>query len=387
MSHIKNLNLSDFRSYTSLNIDFSKNLSVFYGSNGAGKTNIVEAISFFAPGRGLRQANLKDILFLNSHNNVASSLWTSHIQFHDGNQFAAGCEFNYEGSKKLYKINQTTVKTSSYFKEWINCVWLTPEHDRIFMNDPATRRKFIDRLVFAVDEQHAARLNRYEKLARERQAILANYNASQQWLDSVEENMACEAIAIYFSRWQLHKKLNTLQAQITTEFPNFLSSMNSEIDEMLENTTAQTIESFIKNKFRENRFIDASSGTTKFGPHRSDWNLTYCEKNKLAPLCSTGEQKILLISFFLVFLRLIIQSEQPYLIILLDDIVAHLDFHHRMVLFEHIKELQKAWTTNNPHKAIHVFFTGTDESFFQGLNDCAEFFYVDNSVVTQREKI
>jgi DNA replication and repair protein RecF len=377
---ISYLSFYQFRNYSSLDLPIEKGPIVLTGPNGAGKTNVLEAISLFSPGRGLRGAKLSEMI--PHHLNPITQpglLWGASLQLDDETQLATGLEKTAQGTeKRLYKIHYEPVKSQAAFGEWLNIVWLTPETDRIFLEAPALRRKFIDRLIYAEDPLHVDRVQRYEHALKERLMVLRNQN-DQRWLAGLEEQLATYGVAIAVARQQLMNKLNKSQEYHHNLFPTFYSHMVGEIDCWVEEKSATEAEVQLKQTFYQNRRTDQESGTTKCGPHRSDWQVIHQDKKIAAELASTGEQKILLMAVILSFIQHKVRSDHRLTILLLDDVIAHLDFHHRVVLFEQISALQ---FQHGLKSHIQTWLTGTDSLLFESLIGRAQFFMVEHATIT-----
>jgi DNA replication and repair protein RecF len=311
--------------------------------------------------------------------NQAGLLWGTSLQLDDETQLATGLERTAQGmEKRLYKIHYEPVKSQTSFCEWLNIVWLTPETDRIFLEAPALRRKFIDRLIYAEDPLHVDRVQRYEQVLKERLMVLRNHNDAR-WLTSLEEQLATYGVAIAVARQQLMKKLNKSQDYHHTLFPTFASQMVGEVDQWVEEKSATEVESQLKQTFFQNRRVDQESGTTKCGPHRSDWQVIHQDKKIAAEFASTGEQKILLMAVILSFIQSKVRSDHRLTILLLDDVIAHLDFYHRVVLFEQVSALQ---FQQGLKSHIQTWLTGTDSILFEPLIERAQFFMVDHATIT-----
>ena len=374
---VRHLSLYQFRNYQSLNLDVGQGPIVLTGPNGAGKTNILEAISLFCPGRGLRGAKLNEIVSQNVINQTGL-LWGTSLQLDDETHLATGLEKTIQGTeKRLYKLHYQSIRNQAPFAEWLNIIWLTPETDRLFLESPSVRRKFIDRLIYAEDPLHAERLNRYDQALKERLMVLRNHG-DPSWLNALEEQLASHGVAIAVTRRQLMNKLNQM-AHHPSLFPSFITRMIGEIDDWVQEKPATEVETQAKQMLYQNRRLDQESGTTKFGPHRSDWQVIHQAKNITADQASTGEQKILLIAVIMAFIHHKLYFDPRLTILLLDDIIAHLDFHHRMVLFEQLAVLQSQ-TDLKGH--LQTWLTGTDPLLFESLIGKAQFFMVEQATVT-----
>ena len=378
---IYSLSLFHFRNYEELSLNVIPAPVVLTGPNGAGKTNILEAISLFCPGRGLRGAKLSDIS--NASLRKSPLLWGASLTLANEVQLSTGLEVSVthqSGEKRIHKIQHESVKGQNSFTEWLNIIWLTPETDRIFLESPSIRRKFIDRLVYAEDPLHSERLNRYEHALKERLHILRQ-GGDSLWLSSLEEQLSSLGVAIAIARKNLMQRLNQGQDYQHTLFPRFKSQMIGEIDEWVLSDYAINIEDRLKEEFKKNRLLDKETGTTRIGPHRSDWGVIHYAKETLASSCSTGEQKILLVAIIFSFIQHKVRTDDRLIVLLLDDVIAHLDFHHRVVLFDQICALQ-----NNHQKeykgSVNTWLTGTDPLLFETLVGQGQFFSVDNAILT-----
>lgn len=358
-----------------MNLQVGQGPIVLTGPNGAGKTNILEAISLFCPGRGLRGAKLGEIT-QQGHSPQAGLLWAASLQLDDETQLATGLEKTPQGTeKRLYKLHYQPIRSQAPFAEWLNIVWLTPETDRIFLESPSIRRKFIDRLIYAQDPLHAERLNRYDQALRERLMVLRN-QGDASWLSALEDQLASHGVAIAVARQQLMNKLNEAGHRPNL-FPAFITRMVGDVDDGVLAKSATEVEALAKQILYQNRRLDQESGTTKYGPHRSDWQVIHQEKNITADQASTGEQKILLIAVIMAFIHHKICFDPRLTILLLDDIIAHLDFHHRMVLFEQLAVLQSEISKGR----LQTWLTGTDPLLFEALMGKAQFFMVEQATV------
>ena len=379
---IRHVSLHQFRNYQSLNLEVGQGPIVLTGPNGAGKTNILEAISLFCPGRGLRGAKLNEIT-PQGYPQQPGLLWGTSLQLDDETQLATGLEKTPQGTeKRLYKLHYQPIRNQAPFAEWLNIIWLTPETDRIFLESPSVRRKFIDRLIYAEDPLHAERLTRYEQALKERLMVLRN-QGDAAWLSALEEQLSSHGVAIAVARQQLMNKLNQIGNRPNL-FPSFITRMVGEVDGWVQEKSATEVEAHAKQVLHQNRRYDQESGTTKFGPHRSDWQVIHQAKNITADQASTGEQKILLIAVIMAFIHHKICFDPRLTILLLDDIIAHLDFHHRMVLFEQLAVLHSQSSLRQPSLKGHLqsWLTGTDPLLFESLIGKAQFFMVEQATVT-----
>lgn len=366
------ISLTAFRSYESLRFQCDPRPVVLTGANGAGKTNILEALSLLSPGRGLRQAASAEIL----NTNLQEKAWavSTHISS-DGGQTQIGFGLDPEAlsrgrAQRVLRINGENVRSQATVSEYVQVLWLTPIMDRLFLDSPADRRKFLDRLVYGLYPAHATQLKQYENAMRQRLKLLKEGRREESWLSSLEEQMASAGIAVSVARRQTIDRLSQ-HMSLSTGFPAADLGLAGWIDEALETGKAESeIEDTFKNKLAENRDKDGLIGMTRVGPHRSDLVCRYRTKNMPAAQCSTGEQKALLLSIMLAAARMQLHHRKGVPILLLDEVIAHLDPERRHHLYNEIELL-----------GLQVWMTGTDQKPFEDLKDRAQFFYVEKNNV------
>ena len=359
---IQRLQLQSFRSYKNLILEISHSFVVFSGSNGIGKTNIIEAISLFTPGRGLRKAELIE---LQQHNTNVP--WGVSIAIDD---YTLGTGVSAVGLKKrVWLINQEPLKSQKILNDILRLFWLTPETDRLFLDTPSTRRQFIDRMIFVLWPEHANTLKIYEHATKERLRLLES-QADNAWISKIEEHIADSGLKIQKNRAEFLKLL---------PFDEFLTArMHGNVENLTDNFDGNnqfnnSKEYYLKQLFH-NRVRDGASGMTTFGPNRSDLDVTYILKNQLASKCSTGEQKMLLSKLLIAFLKYLLEHVNIPVILLFDDVISHLDFANRVLLFEQLISLQQQ--TDNKGK-LQVFFTGTSLKAFEAIMPDSQCFEVD----------
>lgn len=388
---LSRLVLHQFRNYRDLDLTLESGTVVITGPNGAGKTNILEAISFLSPGRGLRSVKLSQVTNLRSQNQTMdpSSAWaiSAMVDTSLGSvQLGTGLGFTANGGeRRVIKINGQPAKSQACLADWISIIWVTPQMDRLFMEAASTRRKFIDRLVYALDAQHAARIHRYEHHLRERALLLREGNYDPLWVDTLERHLAEDGVAVVIARQNVVKSLESAQ-RIDKEypFPEFRAQMNGEIENWVETQPALVVEDAYAEKLKKCRSIDAEAGGASIGPHRSDLQVQHLAKQLPAELCSTGEQKMLLLAITLAFVRVQQDYRTCPVVLLLDDIAAHLDEQHRLILFQEICGLAETSGEDKGRQEkglFQVWMTGTDKSVFQHLNGQSQFMTVQNATL------
>lgn len=379
MSYLVQLTLQNFRCYDQARLsDLQKGLVVLCGPNGAGKTNIMEAVSLLSAGRGMRGASALDI----QKNNEADRWGVSAKVMTDGGEVALGTGLNPENDRRMIRINGVTAKSQTALSDYLSCLWLTPQMDRLFLDGASSRRRFLDRLIFTFDSGHSGRVTRYENAMRQRSKLLQEGGAEPSWLDSLEAQMAETAIAIVAARLDFITRLQQICDQTDADeesyFPKIRLSLKGTVEELLQKLPAVEVEKLFTYQLKESRPRDAIVGGAATGPHKSDMAVTYVSKNMLAAHCSTGEQKALLISLVLAHGRMMTAERGAPPVLLLDEVAAHLDEDRRYALFERLESL-----------GGQVWMSGTDPVLFDAIGKKAQFFDVKNAEIqrTLRLKI
>lgn len=352
---VTSLTLSYFRSYPSLQLSLNPSPVIITGHNGAGKTNILEAISFLSPGRGLRNAKLTDI----DHQGhphpwaIASVLQTTQGETAIGTGRSPSS--GNERAKRVIKIDGEFVRGQAELASLFSVIWLTPQMDQLFLASSSERRRFLDRLVYTFDPEHARRVSVYEYAMRERAKLLQQGCNDNRWLEALEGKMAEAAIAIAVARKEAIDILQQAILQATTPFPKAIIGIEGNIEQWVAEMTAIQAEEKLMAAWKDSRKVDGITGRTTIGTHRSDFTARHAEKNMPAALCSTGEQKALLLSITLAEARARANWRRSVPVLLLDEVVAHLDENRREALFEELRSLKaQAW------------LTGTDRFLFEG---------------------
>ena len=383
-SGVKRLTLTDFRNYAYLRLNTNLNPIIITGENGTGKTNILEAISFLTPGRGLRGAKLADIkrlspaLVANDYSPLSDSWGVSSIIRTNGEEFeiGTGIESSYREiedetrayDRRIVKIDGQKITSQSDLGKYISAIWLTPQMDRLFRGGSQPRRSFLDRLVYAFDVEHAKRTANFEHLYKEWFQLIKSGRTDGHWLASIEEEIAGIGVAIAAARREQIARLNTF---ITKEpddvFPNVELSLEGTIEQMLDTKPAIEVEDYYIGSLQKQRKNVLYSEYVD-GVNRTDFKVYYKKKRMPAELCSTGEQKSLLISIILAQTKCQTLAKGFPPVLLLDEIVAHLDDVKREALLEKIKDLR-----------VQAWITSTDASLFGSMRDCAQFFETKNN--------
>ena len=373
---VAQVTLTDFRCYAFERLECGPEPVVLSGPNGAGKTNLLEALSFLVPGRGLRRARLSavgraDAGGLHKPWAVAASIETTagSINLGTGLDITKSSEGR---ERRAVHVNGETVKSQAVLGEYLNALWLTPQMDRLFIEGPSARRRFLDRLVFGYDPAHAGRVAAYEKAMRERSRLLRDQGAGADaaWLAALEETMAARGIAVVAARQLMAARLHKICAARTGVFPASEIAVAGGLETWLGEMPALAVETRFLETLAMSRSSDAAAGGTAMGPHKSDMDVRHLGNGQRAALCSTGEQKALLIALILANAELQAEERGSQPLLLLDEVAAHLDDKRRQALFAEILDLgAQAW------------MTGTDRSLFVPLEGRAQFFEVKDAAL------
>lgn len=375
---VSRLALTDFRSYGSLRLNLDPAPVVLFGPNGAGKTNILEALSLLVPGKGIRRARLADLQRREAGGGwgVAASLATPKgtVEVGTGCDPQAGARGDDEeesefAGRRVVKIDGQPARGLAALSEILRAVWLTPEMDGLFRDGASARRRFIDRAVVGFDRSHATRLNTYERTLRERARLLKAGGADPLWLAALEERMAEDGVAIAAARLHTIEKLCGIAGEGFGPFPAADAAIEGSVEQDLAAMPALEAESRLRKLLAQSRPEDALTGGAAHGPHRSDLRVRHLTNGLPAELCSTGEQKALMIALVLAIGALQARDFGAAPLMLLDEVAAHLDSARRGALFERIGEIgAQAW------------LTGTDRTAFDRLEGRAQFFRVNGGV-------
>ncbi|WP_432200029.1 DNA replication/repair protein RecF [Erythrobacter sp. W53] len=340
---LTSISLSRFRNHSETTLDGTARLNLLIGPNGAGKTNVLEALSLLSPGRGLRRAALPD---------MAQA---------DGNSgFAIGASLTSEGepvrlgtyteaanpSRRKTRIN-TADAPAIALGEWLAIGWLTPAMDGLFTGSAQDRRRYMDRLALALNPDHARHASRYESALRERNRLLSDdQRPDARWLDAIEAQLAEHGAKLAEGRAAL---VDAMMAQVvqTGEEPfprpalTYVAGGPVGFDQLSQ-------------ALHDGRGQDQAARRTLTGPHRDELDVLYAAKRMPAALCSTGEQKALLLAITLAHAALAEKGRASLL--LLDEVAAHLDPDRRTALFDRLRA-----------GSAQVWMTGTEAAPFADI--------------------
>ena len=403
ITSLKSLSLHHFRNYASARIEVTPAPVVLTGHNGAGKTNILEAISLLAPGRGIRRAKLGEMNTsppppagegrgrgacavdsgLNSW--IESPLpnpppqggrgysWAIAASLHGMQgqvKIGTGRDPESASDKRLVKIDGK-IKGQAELARHFAAIWLTPQMEQLFHESASAGRKFLDRLVYSFDPEHASRINEYDYAMRERNRLLQDPRADGAWLDALERTMAETAAAIAQARLHTAGHINHAIESSGLSFPKAHLRIAGNIEDMLAaGAAAVGVEEDCAYLLKLARPQDRAAGRALSGIHRSALQVIHVTKQMPAEYCSTGEQKALLLSIVLAQARAGRQWHGVVPVLLLDEVVAHLDATRRLELFQEICQI-----------GAQTWMTGTDAGLFAGLEGKAQYYQVDGGVI------
>ena len=385
--YVARLMVSDFRCYERAALETDPRPVVLTGPNGAGKTNLLEALSFLAPGRGLRQARLAEVDRRGPAPESARS-WAVAAKLGGP---AGECDIGTgrdpaaeEGSRdrRLLRIDGTSYRGLNGLAERLAVLWLTPQMDGLFLESKSARRRFLDRLVLCFDPGHASRLNAYEQATSERMRLLRGEMPAGEarnqavWLEGLEQQIAEQGVAIAAARLDLVARLGAVLAATEGSFPRPDLALLGEVEGWLGEMPALAAEDRMRARLATGRTLDAEAGRAHLGPHRSDLLVSFGSDGGAVGMpaadCSTGEQKALLIAILLGQARLMAAERGRPPLLLLDEIAAHLDEGRRRALFDALLEL-----------GVQAWLTGTDRGLFAALGEQAQYFTVADARITR----
>ena len=339
------ISLLDFRNHAATTLDGTAQFNLLVGANGAGKTNVLEAISLLAPGRGLRRARLPEMARKGGSGGFSIGAEVQPLDAAEPVRLGTSIE-PARPTRRRVRINGAEASALG-LSEWLSVRWLTPAMDGLFTDSAGARRRFVDRLVLATTPGHATIANRYEAALRDRNRLLADEVAPDpRWLDALEAQLAEHGAALAANRRQLVERLDAaLLAQDDTHFPRPTLA--------LEPVGPEERDALLR-ALRDNRGADRRAGRTLIGPHRAELAVTLASKGVAAAHSSTGEQKAMLIAIVLAHGSLAAKDRAG--VLLLDEVAAHLDPDRRAALFERIEA-----------NGEQVWMTGTERAPFDAI--------------------
>jgi DNA replication and repair protein RecF len=370
-SWLSRLKLDHFRNYQQVDLAIHAGQVVILGENGAGKTNLLEAVSLLVPGRGMRRARTEHLAYRTSgfetacgsaDNDDADRLdWAvaATLENEDGNvQIGTGVPPSAKQGNRIMRLEGMTVSQADLGSR-LAVSWLTPQMDGVFLDSPAARRRFLDRLVIAFDPAHIGRMSRYEKALRQRAHLLTEQRGDDSWFSALESVLAETAVAVTAARQSLIKALNREAARGWFGFPGVELLLGGDTENWLSDMPALAVEDQLMLAARTARL---NGDLAMPGPHASEFQALHLANQVPANLASTGQQKAMLIAVILAHARLQDRRLGRVPIMLFDDVVAHLDAKRRSALFDAVQSL-----------GGQCWYSGTDDGQFKELSKTAQF--------------
>ena len=339
---INSLSIQNFRNHENLEITTKKPSVVIYGKNGVGKTSILEAISIFSNGKGLRNSKLIEMIKVNEE------MFDISVNIKVQKNIFLEMKSTYSKSSKTRKIyiNGKQKKSFKDIKNNFPMLWITPYDEKIFGGSSSSRRNFVDRIVANFDLFHTTRINEYNKLLKQRSKIIKENESDKVWLNAIEDQLSQLAVAVCSSRLDIISRLIKFLEKKINGFPNIKLNFLDSIENELLVRPALEIEKELKENYFKSRKVDALIGGSLYGSHKTDLSCFNIEKNMSADMCSSGEQKLLLISIILACAKALKDSIEISPIMLLDEIFTHLDTSKKSILFGELRDLgSQIWIT------------------------------------------
>jgi len=358
---VKNINLINFRNFSNLNLSFDEKLNIFFGKNGCGKTNILEAISLIAKGRGIRNSSIFNLIKKNKDNFLIKN--NLEINYNNLN-VEIFTENKNDKYKKIIKINDDLSKDSlDFLNQSLSYIIFLPEMERLFQTSPTQRRNFLDRLIYSRRNDYNRLINKYKKLLIERIRILQGNINDDDWLNNVESEICNLGMEIYKERLAQVSFINTNFTTLKTDH-KFQFNVELKIKDNFFNNQIN-FEEYLSN-LKMSRIFDKKNGGTKIGPHKSDL-IAIINDDFEASLLSTGQQKTVVLMILLSHCNFLVNYKNINPILLFDEIGSHLDSNNRQILLDMINRFQ-----------IQFFLTGTDKNLFSFVSTNAQFYNITN---------
>ncbi|HJD55456.1 MAG TPA: DNA replication/repair protein RecF [Rickettsia endosymbiont of Pyrocoelia pectoralis] len=346
---LHSLTLENYRNFKNFEVTTGNTPIMLIGENGSGKTNILESISLFYPGRGLRSAKLADICRDSEEHCSVKALLQSKLGLAE-----FSTEFKRSSNRRITEYNNSKIPNNELSK-FTSMVWLTPQMEGIFTSGSSDRRKFFDRIVYNFDAGHAELVSKYEYYMYERNKILAEEVRDNNWLKIIEEKMANISSMVVANRLKTLKFMQQAIDELENEFPKAELAIDGIIEQKILDGE-ENISDFIIAELYKTREKDRLLGRTSFGVHKSDFLVKHKKKNILAKLCSTGEQKAILIAIILAEMNYAIKLSKVTPILLLDEVFVHLDDKRREYLTEFFTNINsQIWVTATDLEGIENF--------------------------------
>ncbi|MDR1561149.1 MAG: AAA family ATPase [Holosporaceae bacterium] len=367
IADILKLSCRNFRSYHSLFSNFSSKFVVFYGENGAGKTNILEAISLFSSGRGLRKAPIADLNCLTS----PPLSWNLELVLNN-NQYKTFLSTNVQNGRRIAKIDNSQINSLLKFDEFLWMLWIIPNMTNIFISHQTDRRNFFDHLVSGYDKKHKLRIKKLNILQKERLHVIF-FRKDENWLKVLEEKIALESMQVTKSRLEFIMLLHKTFDEYPSDFLRPKIKITGSLEEIHATNSEENAILEITDSLKNCRFEDSEKQTTSIGIHKTLWLANHPKTGLEAENCSTGEQKAFLVSLILAVVRIYKNSRAGIPILLLDDLFVYLDEKRRQILTNELIAI-----------GVQTFLTGTERNLFSGFSQIAQTFLIEKSICTEK---
>lgn len=356
-SSIINFSCSFFRNYDFISFKPESNFIIITGNNGIGKTNILEALSLFCPGRGLRNKKLNEISNLNYSPIKPWSVSGTTYGLDGESKIITKYSYAPEDHKRYITINDIEIKKQKELTNSCSISWIVPQMDGVFIQGSSSRRKLLDKLASNFDPTYTDTLHKYEYFVKERLTILKQQNPDQDWLTVIERKISELAVIIAAARVETCTIIQNILDKLDYNLPKIQISVEGALEKQIFSTPSLQLEQDFCNILKKSRDFDLLSKRTNAGTHKSDLLVFNLSKNISAEMCSTGEQKLLLLAIFLAEVLAFIEVKGIIPVLLLDDIMSYLDKDRRYMLYEIIRDIgAQAW------------MTGTDEEHFSFIS-------------------
>lgn len=337
------LQLKNFRNHQILSVESAVDFVRIIGENGCGKTNILEAISFLSPGKGLRSAGYHEAMN-NASNDNLWSVECAIVSKEDKNILRSAYM---DGEKKFYSVNDNNVKSAMELLQYLRVVWLTPKLDGIFSDSASARRNFFDRLCYNVYPTHASDINVLNRATQSRNKLLKAYLVDEYWLNSYEKIIVDKSLQIAKTRAFVLAQLSDALEDFNSAFIRPKIAIICKIQEALDSAEFSGAKAQLLEELQKNRQKDKFTGRTSIGAHRSNFEIKHYAKNILADMCSTGEQKAMIIATIVAHLHCVKKNFNGPIVLMLDDIFSHLDDNNKRELLKELQELKiQTWITS-----------------------------------------
>lgn len=360
---VKRLVCRNFRSYRTLTLNFSADFVVFYGENGAGKTNILEALSLFSANRGLRKAPIADL------NTIGTPPFSWNLELTiEQNQYKTLLATSVSNGRRMARADDSPLPSLAKFEEILWLLWVVPSMDNIFISAQSDLRSFFDHLVSGYDFAHKTHLRELNNLQKERLHVIF-YRRDESWLQILEKKIAERNVLITKSRLEFITLLHETFDKYPSDFLRPIVDISGDIETIYKTYSEEEAVLEIAARLKDRRYEDSEKQTTTVSTQKSSWIIKHRKTLLEVGNCSTGEQKAFLISLILAVVRIYKTRRVGTPVLLLDDLMMHLDNNRRRSLINELKRLH-----------VQSFFTGTDLSLFSDVADVAQIYHVQNSI-------